>query len=463
MRTISVLILAFIFPATQALVAQSTDRPAIEMQNMHLTFDVYLSNEPKSRGLSAAAWLRFRNNTGAPVRNLTLLLNPGLKVTKIVGAKNTNLKYTEANTSLGENGPGLKVVKVTLPAALKNKNSAEFSVQYQGDLKSLAAYAAAWPTDTLSPNFTMVRPENFIYPIVSDASLNAFNRYKSQQRFSPTARITVPAGYSLAGNAVEMSRTLKGAREEIEVRAINKSYGLVLGLTRYNKIVDGPFRLFYLEENGMNAKELATKANSIIEDLKNKLGDPIKNKAYIVADLENAYQAADGLNHAFSNFGDYSSVPLESALPSLWQMKNYSSETGGWHIAISQLAGNGQNALTVFDKLKSLVESDKKTQKLGLMEYAEAGYAEAATDGYLLLLTTLKELISEESFWTTIKSFRNEFADLGASDDDLLDHLKRNIKNRKARKLVIDWIDKGRIMRDLKASDDFGALVNRYK
>lgn len=463
MRTILILVVLLVVTATQALVAQSTDRPAIEMQNMHLTFDVYLSNQPKSRGLSAAAWLRLRNNTGVPVRNLTLLLNPGLKVTKIVGAKNANLKYTIANTSLGENGPALQVIKVTLPTALKKNNSTEFSVQYQGDPKSLGSYGATWPLDTLTPDFTMIRPESFIYPIISEASLEAFDQYKKNQRFSPTARITVPQGYSLAGNATETSRNLKGTREEIEVRTLGKSYGLVLGLARYNKILDGPFRLFYLAENSANAKELATKANAIIETLANKLGDPSKSKAYVVSDLDNAYQATNGPSHAFINFGDYSSVPLETALPSLWEMKNYSGETGGWHIAINQLASDGMNSLAIFDKLKSFLESDKKTQKLGLMEYAEAGHAETATDGYLLLFTVLKELIGKDDFWTVIKSFRSEFADFGANDDDLLDYMKRSLENRKARKLVIDWIDKGRIMRDLKASENFEALVNRYK
>ncbi len=439
----------------------------IKMQNMHLTMETFLSNQPKNRGVSAAAWVRFRNTSSAPISNITLLLNPNLTVTKIVGTRNRTLRFSTKLKDIDNSDLELNSISVKLSSPLKPSDSTEFSVQYKGDLKSLNLYGDTFPIDTLNPDFTMIRMDSFIYPVISEPSAKALETYKKHQRYSPTAKITVPQGYSLAGNAVERKRVLSGTREQIELKAIAPSYGFILGLGRYSKISTSALTQYYLGENSEAALAANAKAATISNKYTALLGENAANKKYILADLGNAYQTSGAAGYDFVTFGNYNSVNLQAQLSRLWQIKNYSDNDNGWHVALTDLLKNNNEIDKLgeisFKTIKQTLKLDKKLAGTALKAYAEKGYAKQSTNAYAFLFAVLHETLGKDTFWQIMKSFRNEFADFGASDEDLYEHLKSSIKNKKNRKLVIDWMNKGRIMKAVNKADTFAAFAGQFK
>ena len=437
------------------------------MQNMHLTMETFLSNQVKNRGISAAAWLRFRNISDAPLTNITLLLNPGLTVTKIAGPQNRALRFSSKNARIDGSSLELNIVTVRLATPLQANNSAEFSVQYKGDLNSLNLYGDTFPIDTLNPDFTMIRMESFIYPVIAAPAAAALKAYKKYQRFSPTAKITVPQGYSLAGNAIERKRVLSGTREQIELKTNVPAYGFVLGLSKYSKIGSPALTQYYLDKNREAALKANSRAQQIIEQYTGLLGASAPSQKYILADLENLYESSNNHGYDFSVFGDYSSINFSEQLAPLWQIKNYSDTNNGWHVALTHMLKNNNNVADIgvnsFKAVKQMLSADKELAKTSLKSYAEKGHAPRSTDAYSLLFATLHETLGKDRFWEIMKSFRNEFASFGASDEDLYEHLKDSVKNKKSRKLVIDWMNKGRIMKAINKADTFAKFSAQFK
>jgi hypothetical protein len=464
-----ILFLCFSFFAFSAtILAQAPRFPLdIKMQNMHLTMETFLSNQPKNRGISAAAWVRFRNTSSAPVSNITLLLNPDLTVTKVVGTRNRALRFSTKLKNIDNSDLELNIISVKLSSTLKPDDSTEFSVQYKGDLKSLSLYGDTFPIDTLNPDFTMIRMDSFIYPVISEPSAKALETYKKYQRYNPTAKITVPQGYSLAGNAIERKRVLSGSREQIELKAIAPSYGFILGLGKYSKINTPALTQYYLDKNSEAAFAANAKATMIIDKYTALLGENAANKKYILADLGNAYQKPGAEGYDFVTFGNYNSVDLEVQLSRLWRIKNYSDNNNGWNIALINLLKNNEKVRELgeisFKTIKQTLTLDKKLAGTALKSYAEKGYSTQSTDAYAFLFAVLHETLGKDTFWQVMRSFRNEFVDFGASDEDLYEHLKNAIRNKNSRKLVIDWMNKGRIMKAINKADTFSTFAGQFK
>jgi hypothetical protein len=460
-------------------ISSRADQTDIKMQNMHLTMEIFLNEQVQNRGLSAAAWLRFQNTSNKPIKKLSLLLNSGLTATKIVGTKNRNLSFTATPVQIHRQihqqiqrqtyGANFELIQIniTLARALNPGDSTEFSIQYKGDLKSLAIYGDDLPVDTLNPDFTMIRMDSFIYPVLADPAFDAIQNYKKNQRFTPTAKITVPQGYSLAGNAIEQKRTLSGSREQIELRANAPYYGFVLGLGKYQKITNPSATHYFRNRDDRNAEAINQRILALSENYTSLLGQSNPKQKYILTELDNAYRAASNDNFDFVTFGDYSMINLENRLAPLWQIRNYDNSDHGWHIALTDMLKNkdkiSQFGTEQFKAFKAIIKTNPELKKIPLKDYNNKDHQAYSNTGYSLMFAALHEAIGADQFWQFIKGFKDEFGQLGASSEDLGDYLKENIKSKKARRFVIDWISKGRITKVLKNAETFPGLVTQIK
>ena len=466
MRLLSI-ILSITLSSISILAENQSLSTDIKMQNMHLSMEVFLSNQVKNRGVSAAAWLRFRNTSNKPIKDITFLLNPGLTVTKVIGTKNQSLRFSSQVGNIKGGNLNLNINKITLIHAVQPNNSTELSIQYKGDLKSLAIYDDTLPIDTLTPGFTMIRMENFIYPIIANPTIKAIEDYKTHQRYTPTAKITVPQGYSLAGNAVEQKRTLTGTREQIELRGNTPFYGLTLGLGKYTKLINSAVTHYYLNQNDNAALMANNEINELIKTYNQLLGVKREKKRYILSELASPYTAKSGTGFDFILSGDYSGINFKNRLAKFWQIKNYDNSQHGWHLALTQILENFDNVTEFgadkFNNLRNIIENNPKLGKIAFKKYDEEGYENQLTDAYGLLFAVMHEVLGKDRFWHLLKNFRDEFGQQGANNEDLYKHLKTNIKNKKVKKLMIDWINKGRIIKSFEKADSFKTLIERVK
>lgn len=246
----------------------------LQMLNSYVSMKLHLSH---SNGqMVGAAWLRIKNNTGAPLSEIPFVLNPGLNVVRATTGSGSPLSQNSATADVtGYEYLQATVGMVMLPSAVAPDGEAEVVIHYRGTLQAIDWAGIEGASETLNPDFTIIRARSFGYPVIAAPNKRAIEAAIDQPAYYQTATIELPAGYTVAGNLMNAERTAGGSNDKLDLKSSSPVKAMTLPIGVFNSLHSGNVSLSFLEGHSAgSSKEITGRASDRINILRGWLGEP---------------------------------------------------------------------------------------------------------------------------------------------------------------------------------------------
>lgn len=448
--------------------------------NSYLALKLHLAENPKDGKLVGAAWIRFENRTGEKVTKIPLLLNPGLKVTKIVATKGQPLPFSQQTKPI-KDWPKLKLNAVTADTGqgIKHKGIYEITVNFEGSIEPLTESGMGYVRESLSSDFTIFRFENFGYPVLAKPTDAAISAAGQNQNYYQSATLEVPEGYVPAGNLPIEKKTLLDKRVTYDLKSETPIPFLMLPIARYGQIKRENITVNFLEGGRENAEKLALEAERTLALFTRWFGpSPDRNRLAITAIPEGyGSQRMPGLiiqdEAAFKSASNYDELYHEIA--HLWHPKEPSLKPSRWNEGLAMLMQaiaadtlQGTHGLQAFKENRFSRTRDQFTKHADygttpLANYGDKGLTDLSYSSGAVFFAMLHDLLGHDRFLTLIRDMQQEFAISGASTGTFATYLMERMPNRKAEDFVEGWFLAGGAGQDIQATESYAALVEKYR
>ena len=471
MRLLSFIAIFFGISNT-ALAADDSD---IELLNSTLITKLHLDPTANRGQMVGAYQVSFRNTTNAPLSRVSLLLNPSLSFVKATGSGGAMLAISSDVTAVaGYELLELNVANVRLPEPLGADKRTEIVIHYKGYLTNMTYMAIDGVKETLNPDFTMIRADSFGYPVFAEPKRSSVDAAFAHKPFQQVAFIEYPGSNDIAGSLGVADKTQSGGKTKVEMKS-NAATGLfAAAIAPYSHLEAGPVRVSYLTGGMASAQNFLSLAAREAARIENLLGRPSGTAELRFIELPAGYGSspAKGAYFSESSFFDTSSIApdIKNAILDLWKSSG-GGTPGHWsngldafvQIAISTPENIATFQQSNFTASQQLFSTDKRMGKTSLADYTIEGYSDQSDTVNALAYSTLYALLGPEAFFNFVKSLRVETRGQYVDAEQVADFMKRNIKDKAAKKFVKNWFSSGRAGKDMAKAKSFEDLLKRYE
>ncbi len=471
MRLLTCLILFLSF-ASPAMAAD--DGPA---QPLNSTLITRLHLDPTDRNgqMVGAYQVSFRNVSDSPLSSLTLLLNPSLSFTKVVGSGGSLLSAPSNVTAIaGYELLELNVAKVQLPEPLGAGKRTEIVVHYKGYLTNMTYMAVEGVKETLHPNFTMIRADSFGYPVFAEATRSSIDAAFAHKPFRQVVFIDYPGTNDIAGSLNVAEKTQSGGMTKVEMKSPTPTGLFAAAIAPYSHLEAGPVKISFLQGSTANAQNFLLLASQEAKRIEGLLGAPFAGAEIRFVEVPTGYGSRETKGAVFreSSFFDANALEpkIKKAILDLW-IFDIPGPPGDWENGLSAflpIAVLAPENITAFQQSKfeasqALFNADKRMGKTSLADYVVDGYLPESDTVSALAYATLYSILGPDAFFDLFRKMRTEFANQYIDAQSVADFMKANLKNKAAKKFAKNWFSSGRAGKDMAKAKSFEDLIKRYK
>lgn len=443
----------------------------LEPLNSTLIAKLHLDHNPGRSQMVGAYQIAFRPVGGGYINALTVLLNPGLRIEKVVGAGNRNLVYRSSVSPIENFGNlELRVAEIELAPMLQGTNRAEITIHYRGNLESLQTYGLNGVSDTLNPDFTMLRAKAFAYPVFAKANKADIEETWASSQFTQVAFIEYPGTNGIAGSLSVAGKTLSGDKTNYELKAAKRSNLMSVAIAPFTAIESGPISIAYLDGSGAGAESISKQLNQQYETYKKRLGTPSKGAQLQVIEVPS------GTSTLMSSTATFIEGPITDATPITGNMR--ANIAGFWRINNRLRANHWADGLDqvteaallgdlpalseqLFTQMKAEVKANKTLGKTPIEDFLTEGLEDKQAATSALAFAVLYQILGEQDFFAVVRAIRTEAATGYADMAAVAEVLNKNIKNKKARKFAKGWFSGKKLGNALSKATSFDALVDQ--
>jgi len=473
-----VLIFAFgLFAAPESYASQ----PGVELLNSTLIAKLHMDETARKGQMVGAYQIRFRNPGNKPISQVPILLNPGLSITKIVGAGNILLR----TTSTIEPVEGMEVLELTtalvpLIKPLNKNDHAEIIIHFRGYLEDLSWTGLDGVKDTLNPDFTMIRAEAFAYPVFASPKITAIKTAMAHKPFFQVAEIELPGANTIAGSHQIANKTITGERTNFTLKNPRPTKLMTLAIAPYQHINEGPVLVSYFAEDKAGARQILDAATAETTRLTRLLGDANKGALLQIVALAEGY-SSQSETAIFRDRTFFANPVLNDKMPVLndkmkamilrmWQTSK-DAKAGHWAKGLDAVTSNlfgTQEEMeafetTAFAASKALFSADAALRKTALSDYVLDGFAAESDTVSTLGFAVLYKIMGEDDYFSFVRSLRGALNGGYADMESVAEFMGKNLKHKKARKFAKNWFINSKAGKDMNKAKSFADLVSRYK
>ena len=471
MRLVTCLIifLGFVSPSIAA-----NDGPT-QLLNSTLITRLHLDPTDRQGQMVGAYQASFRNTSGAPISSITLLLNPSLRYTKVVGSGGSLLTAPSNVTAIaGYELLELNVAKVQLPEPLDAGKRTEIVVHYKGYLTNMTYMAVEGVKETLHPNFAMIRADSFGYPVFAEASRSSINAAFAHKPFQQVVFIDYPGANEIAGSLNVADKSQSGGMTKVEMKSSTPTGLFAAAIAPYSHLEAGPVKVSFLQGSTASAQNFLLLASQEAKRIESLLGAPSAGSEIRMVEVPTGYASRETERAFFRENRFFDADMLEPAIKSaildLWKSSG-SGASGHWSNGLDAFVQTAVSAPenvsafqnSTFAASQKLFESDKKMGKTSLADYTVEGFSSQSDTISALAYGALYSLLGPDEFFKFVKQMRTEFAGEYVDAESVADFMKATLKNKAAKKFAKNWFSSGRAGKDMAKAKSFENLVSRYK
>jgi hypothetical protein len=459
---------AFLLASAQT----ATANDHTELLNATLIAKLHLDRSESRAQMLGAYQVTFRNTGEAPLKGVTVLLNPGLKVMKVQGPGGRALRFGARTASVsGKSGLSLLAADITLAEAVKPNSRHEIVIHYSGRLDDLSLMGLEDAREILHPDFTMLRAQGFAYPVFASPDMASIGAAWGHKPFHQVAFVEVNGDQKVVGNLMVAEKTLNGSKINFELKSAQPVGPLTLAVGDYESLRAGNLVVAYRAGQRTEADAVLERVSGEIARLTAQYGAQRAGAELTVASVRERYGSSIGPGLALipdSQFG--AGLTLGHALTDMW-MLNPAKTDGHWAHAIDsfirtrEAEGAPLPALKqhAYDDALALMKANPAVGKTALVDFTVSGLRSESDTMGTLAFALLHDLIGDDAFWPMIRTLR-EGLSAGYNDTaTLAEHLERIITHKGARKLVQNWFEKGRAGKDLAKAKSYAELLKLYR
>lgn len=441
----------------------------IELLNATLVAKFHFDPDARKGQMVGAYQVSFRTESEAPILSLPLLLNPGLQITKIVGAGGRRLTAREGyRTVSGTSALELNTATVTLPKPIKKgQPRQEIVVHFRGFLQDLSGVGLDGVKDTLHPDFAMIRAQSFAYPVVAAPNMAAIQEAWAHKPFYQVAFLDIPGHNTVLGNLQVAQKITNGALTRFEMKNDHPTGLMALAIAPFTERRQGVVSVAALGASN-HTEPLIAAATAYANQIEEALGPIPGAKRLTIAQMPTGF-ARFRANGVLFLPPEASNRPegLDDALFDLWRT-NPGGRPGHWGNGLDQVLWTILSDASIaeqawFQGARAGIQGNKTLGKTALADFAIEGFSAEGATVSALAFAVLHDLMGRDEFFAMVRALR---ADLGTGYADMAsvgEFLDGNLENRKARKFAQNWFTKGRIGKDMDKVSNFGDLVKRYQ
>jgi hypothetical protein len=443
-----------------------------ELLNATLIAKLHLDRSESRAQMLGAYQVTFRNTGKTPLKGVTVLLNPGLKVMKVQGPGGRTLRFNARTASVGgQAGLRLLAADITLAEAVNPNSRHEIVIHYSGKLEDLSLMGLADAREILHPDFTMLRTQGFAYPVFARADMASIGAAWGHKPFHQVAFVEVNGDQKVVGNLMVAEKTLNGSKINYELKSAQPVGPLTLAVGDYESLRAGNLIVAYRAGQRTEADAVLERVSSEIASLTAKYGAPRSGAELTVASVRDGYGSSTGPGLVLVPDSQFTgSLSLAPALTGMW-MLNPAKTDGHWAHAIDSFIrtreadGAPLPALKqhAYDGAQALVKGNAAVGKTALVDFTVSGLRAESDAMNTLAFALLHDVLGDDAFWPVIRALR-EGLSAGYNDTaTLAEYLERSITHKGARKLVQNWYEKGRAGKDLAKAKSYAELVKLYR
>lgn len=427
--------------------------------------------------LAGAATLEVRNTAHHPVRQIPLLLNRLMTVSRITAPDGHTIPFTQ-RTVLYVDDSTLQVNALTVSAeVLRPGDTGSIIVHYSGTLVGYTETGSLYIKDHVSPEFTIIREDAFAFPVIGMPS-RAANRAAPREPFQFTARITVPRGQVVAMGGERIGSIPQDSEVVWSYRASGPVPFLNIAIAPYATLETGGVRIFYFSADSAGARVVGQAVGQALERLRRWYGPLGREPRLTIMEIPEGYgsQASltAGILQTADAFQDRSQLrQLYHELSHLWNVTDGEHPSPRWNEGLAsflerrlaaELDGQADWHATLERTARRIEDACAPhvgCDRVPLVGYGRAGLTDLSYSVGAVTFYALYTVLGPDDFDRAYRDFYQRFKDSSATSADLAAAF--HDVNPQADKILEDWLLTPRWYARLRAGESVEQVVESYR
>lgn len=412
----------------------------------------------KGKIINARATITIKNITNKAHDKIPFLLYRLLSVENVFYLSGKELLFNQNVVQL----PDLPSVQareviVNLANPLQPNDSTILIIIYSGMIYGYPE-VMAYVRDKIDINYSLLRPDSFSYPLLSDATF-AGSLSANDTKFTYLISATVPLGYSVACGGELVNSNIQGDYSTFIFKSKVPTWRIDIAVAKFNILENNSDKLFvyHLPEDSIGAKWVINAAKNVIRFYSQLFGLPNNYNGYTIIQIPDGWgsQAAEyyflQTSASFKDSSRISEVYHEightwNATPSnnIQRCRFFDEAFASFFESLAIGYFNGNSAMEEdMEKSRDLfirwAQYDSQVFSTpiagyGAKELGRHSYTKGAWSLYILY-----RLFGEESFSIIIKTMLSEYTDR-TIDFHQFQKLCERVTKRDLNKFFNEWI-----------------------
>jgi hypothetical protein len=410
------------------------ETPTVGISLVPTRYDLRIRLEPEEHNLRAQVDLTLRNQGGAPVTQVPFMLYRLLRVDGVTTAEGQALSFEQRVTAMADEASWqVNHVQVTLAAPLAPGAAATLRILYHGGIYGYRE-VMGYVQETIAPQYMLLRAETMPYPILGDASEQAWRRLFSTP-FQYSMVLTAPAGYraSCAGDPATARPDAAGTT--VSCASAQPVQTMSFALARFKVIENlaAKLRVYALPEDAAAGERVLREMERSYAFYAGFYGPLDNARGTELIELPEGWGSYTGAGFIFQTAAAFRNPAQAKELyhevshawnakpPAELQRTRWFDEAFAMYaqaLALRSFQGEKAYRDELDERRSAFVQSMANDPRAGSVAIADYGREEMGDYSYTKgdwSLYVLHETIGEKAFQNTVTRFQREFRDGGAS------------------------------------------------
>jgi hypothetical protein len=449
--------------------------PALLQTSLRLDLNIWYD----SGTIDGAVVLTVKNVGTDPVERVPLQLGRLMQASAVQDTAGKALAFTQDIVTY-DDWPQLQVcqVYVALASPLQVGDSLSLAVHYGGTLVGYTETGMQYVRDHVDSAFTIIRTDARALPVISEPSLASL-RSQPYGDFACTARITVPAGLTVATGVAESSRIPAGDQVTWVFDGAKPVPFLNVCVAPYDVLKSGGVRVYHFREDSTGARAVMSavdRATGLLQRWFGLLPDSLRLQVIEIPDGWGSQASlTGGIIQTASAFRDAGRLKeLYHELSHLWNVKDLDVPSCRWNEGLAmflqeridaELGGEEPLATRMTRALEH--ERDRITRAPDLAEVAFADYGSHDMTDYSystgqLMFDLLFRVMGPDAFDATLRGFLRSYNQSGATTGQFAEYLRKGAAPGAARVLE-EWLLTPQWVERVKSGQSLQDMIAAYR
>jgi len=428
--------------------------------------------------IGGTATVTIKNVGIDPIDRVPLQLGRLMQVSAAQNGAGNPLPFTQDIVTY-EDWPEFQIcqIHIALASPLRAGESQSVAVRYGGTLVGYTETGMRYVRDRVDSVFTIIRTDALAIPTVGGPSFAAL-RAQPRGDFTFTARITVPAGFTVATGVAESERVASGQEVTWVFEGSRSVPFLNIAVAPYEVLETGGLRVYYFHEDSagahivMNAIERATELFAL-------WFGPLRDSARLhVIEIPEGWgsQASltGGIIQTANTFRDAHRLPeLYHELSHLWNVRDLDQPPCRWNEGLAMFLQERVDVeLTPGEKLESrmaqafescrkLVERTPELTQVPFADYGRKAMTDYSYSTGEVMFYILFRVMGPSQFDAAMSGFLQTYGHSGSTTAEFADYLRGKSPGAVSR-VLDDWLFATEWARRLDSGETLDEMISEY-